>query len=67
MIKTKQTLRIEDAIKLGPLDEKAAINGAGFVSNCVFTRVMNATGTLLHINMSQYLPITLEKFIEIAW
>lgn len=31
---------------LGPLEEKEAINGAGFASNCVFTGVKYAVGFL---------------------
>ena len=44
---SKQTLRIDSSIILGPLDEKEAINGAGFVPNSVLTLVKNAIGALL--------------------
>lgn len=53
MLKTchcKLTLRMDGSIKLGPLEEKEAINGAGFAPNSVFTGVIYAVGFLVYVH-----------------
>jgi hypothetical protein len=47
----KQTLRIDSSRILGPLDEKEAINGAGFVPNSVLTLVIYAQGSLIYMQI----------------
>jgi hypothetical protein len=42
-------LRIVGSTGFGPLAEKKAIKGAGFVGICVTTLEMEATGELHHI------------------
>uniref|UniRef100_A0A0A9AMZ0 Uncharacterized protein n=1 Tax=Arundo donax TaxID=35708 RepID=A0A0A9AMZ0_ARUDO len=42
-------LRISGVIVLGPCDEKAAINGAGFVPRTVVGFVMNPVGVLVDL------------------
>lgn len=44
----KQTFRILGLIAFGPLDEKSAMTGAGFISNEVVGRVIVAVGVLSH-------------------
>lgn len=41
-----RTLRISGVIVLGPREEKAAMNGAGFVPSSVFGLVMYPSGDL---------------------
>lgn len=42
----EQTFRISGVTVFGPFDENEAINGAGFVPNCVLTRVRYTMGFL---------------------
>lgn len=44
--KKKLTLRISGVMVLGPLEEKEAMNGAGFVCSCVFGGKSLACGFL---------------------
>ena len=47
----EQTLRIDPSRILGPLDEKEAIDGAGFVPSSVLTMVIYAQGSLIYVQI----------------
>lgn len=48
------TLMILGLIVDGPLDEKKAICGDGFVLNSVFTSLMDPTGFLSYVRVKQH-------------
>lgn len=50
-----ETLRISGVTVFGPLEEKAAMNGAGFVPTTALGAVMNPTGSLLKIFLHEYI------------
>ncbi|RWW05521.1 hypothetical protein GW17_00031201 [Ensete ventricosum] len=51
MWRLRRTLRISGVIVLGPREEKAAMNGAGFVPSSVFGLVMYPSGDLEKISV----------------
>lgn len=53
-----KTLRISGVTLFGPLEEKAAMNGAGFVSTTALGAVMKPSGSLLKIYLNEYMRDT---------